>query len=147
VDKNGSKRKIKSISITNVLTEGVVPDELAKEIIKNHLLNPKEFWSPYPFPAVAMNDPTWLQNLPGNSWGFYSQGLTSLRSLLWMDRYGFSKQAEDVMEKWLKAWVGSSTIQYGQELHPINGIPSESSQYYSSCMIYMLYAMKRLYNI
>ena len=144
VDKNGEMRKIKSISLTSLFIEGVLDRDLGREIFELHLHNPLEFWAPFPFPAVAMSDPTWVQNLPGNSWGFYSQGLTALRTLLWMERYGFSSEMEEMMHRWIAAWCASTTTQFGQELHPLTGEPSRCSQWYSSCMLYFLHALKRL---
>lgn len=147
VDKNGSKRKIRSCSITNVFTEGVLDYDLGNEIFERYLHNEKEFWTPYPFPAVSVSDPLWIQKLPGNSWGFYSQGLTALRSMRWMEKYGRTAEMEEIMRRWVAAWCASETTQFGQELHPITGEPSKCSQWYSSCMLYFLYAIKRLYGI
>ena len=83
-----------------------------------------------------------MQNLPGNSWNFYSQGLTVLRALRWMEYYGRSKEMEEIMAKWVAAWSRSNTVMFGQELHPINGEPS-----CSACMLYFLYAIRRLYDV
>ena len=146
VDKCGRKRKIRSISITNVLTERVVDEALGGEIFERWLHNPKEFWTPYPFPAVSAGDPTWRQNLPGNSWGYYSQGLTALRSLRWMEAYGKGAELNQLLEKWVAAWTRSETP-FGQELHPLTGEPSQSSPWYSSCMLVYLYALRRLYGL
>ena len=30
--------------------------------------NPREFWTPYPFPSMAISDPASVQDLEGNSW-------------------------------------------------------------------------------
>lgn len=147
VDKNGNMRKIRSISITNVLSEGVCDFDLANRIFERYLHNPNEFWTPYPFPAVSVSDPEWVQNLNGNSWNFYSQGLTALRSMRWMPKIGRTQEMEEVMDKWLAAWANSNSTRFGQELHPITGEPSECSQYYSSCMLYLLHSMRRLYGI
>lgn len=147
VDKNGKQRKIRSISITNVFCEGVVDYDLGNEIFERHLHNPREFWTPYPFPAIAVNDACWVQNSDGNSWSFYSQGLTALRTLLWMEHYGRTKELEEMMSRWVEAWTNSTGTQFGQELHPITGKPSACSQFYSSCMLYYLHAIKRLYDI
>ncbi|MCQ2431863.1 MAG: hypothetical protein MJ175_04580, partial [Clostridia bacterium] len=137
----------RSISITNVLTEGVPGQELGNQISTRYLHYPKEFWTPYPFPAISSGDPAWVQNKSGNSWGFYSQGLTCLRSMLWMEKSGHAKEMEEVREKWVASWANSKTTQFGQELHPITGQPSDCSQYYSSCMLYFLHAIRRLYGI
>lgn len=147
VDRHGQRRKIKSISITNVFTEQVLDKSLGNVIFERYLHNPSEFWTPYPFPAVSIADAKWKQNLAGNSWNFYSQGLTVLRSLRWMEKYGRAKEMEEVMEKWVEAWSRSDTIQFGQELHPLTGKPSVSSEWYSSCMLYFLHSIRRLYDI
>ena len=147
VDRHGRQRRVKSISITNVFTEGVLDFDLGNQIFERYLHNPNEFWTPYPFPAVSVSDPTWVQNLPGNSWGFYSQGLTALRTLRWMEKYGRAAEMEEVMVRWVDAWSRSRTTRFGQELHPVTGEPSESSEWYSSCMLYFLHAIRRLYGI
>lgn len=147
VDKHGEKRKIRSIFLTNVISEGIMEPALVEETAKRYLFNENEFWTPYPMPAVSSSDPKWVQNLPGNSWGFYSQGLTGLRSMRWMPRYGYSAQMEEMMCRWVSAWSQSTTTQFGQELHPITGVPSECSQWYSSCMLYYLHALRILFDI
>ena len=39
------------------LWAGIASEEQAREIIFNELLNPEEFWSPYPIPALAISEP------------------------------------------------------------------------------------------
>lgn len=147
VDRHGRMRKIRSISITNVISEGVMEPALANEVFERYLHNENEFWTPYPFPSVSSSDPLWVQNLPGNSWGFYAQGLTALRTLRWMPALGHTAEMEEIMRRWVSAWSRSKTTLFGQELHPITGEPSVSSQWYSSCMLYYLHALRRLYDI
>ena len=144
VDKNGNKRKYLSISITNVLTERALEPELAELIYNKHLRNPDEFYTEYPFPAMAKSDPSFKQNKKGNSWGFYSQALTILRCTRWMDYYGKGKDFDEILEKWIAQWTFENEIMFGQELHPLTGKPSNCSQWYSSCMLVYIYAVKRL---
>lgn len=144
IDKNGNKRKHLSISITNVLTEHLPDRELAQEIIDRHLLNPQEFYTEYPFPAIAKSDIGFKRNKEGNSWNYYSQALTALRCTQWMDYYGYSKEFDAILEKWVRQWAFSEKIMFGQELDPFTGEPSESSAWYSSCMLVFVYAVRRL---
>jgi len=144
VDKHGKQRKCKSIMITNMFSENVLSFDLGNEIFERYFLDPDEFGTPYPYPGVAVSDPTFHMNLPGNSWGYYSQGLTMLRSLRWMEKYGRKKELEENMLKWISAWCASDSIQFGQELDPFTGKPSQSSEYYSSTMIFFLESAKRL---
>src|ERR1019366_4544626 len=46
--------------------------------------NPKAFWSPFPLPSLAMDDPLFVRSIPPNSWGGASQALTALRAPRWM---------------------------------------------------------------
>ena len=106
--------------------------------------NPDEFYTEFPFPAIAKSDIGFERNREGNSWNYYSQALTLLRCTRWMDYYGFSKDFDTVLEKWVRQWAFSETILFGQELDPFTGEPSVCSQWYSSCMLVYIYAVKRL---
>jgi len=144
IDRNGNKVKCRSISITNLFCESVLDMDTAKRIFYKYLDNPQEFKTNYPYPAVSISDPLWQQNLPGNSWGFYSQGLVALRTLRWMDKYGFSEQLEENMKRWVSAWCLTDKLNFGQELHPITGEPSTCGNWYSSTMLYFIHSLKRL---
>ncbi len=144
VDRNLHRRKIKSIAITSLFCEHVLEVWDAQKIFLRYFEDAREFRTPYPYPSLSVSDPHWAQNKPGNSWNFYSQGLTALRSLRWMDRYGFGYQQKENMRAWVAAWTNSQSTRFGQELHPLTGAPSNASAYYSSTMLYYLYALERL---
>jgi metal-dependent amidase/aminoacylase/carboxypeptidase family protein len=62
-----------------------------------------------------------------------------------MERYGFTEDFESLLTKWVEAWTTHyDSIKFGQELDPFTGIPSPSSQWYSSCMLLYVYAVRRL---
>ena len=143
-DKNGNHRKFRSIHISNVLSERVPDEEMAQRIYERHMKNPKEFWTPYPFPSMSISDPGSKQDRDGNSWGFYSQGLTTLRAMRWMDDYGHGDDLEYLMSRWVKAFTESQEMNFSQELHPITGKLSRSSEWYSSSMLVFLHAIRRL---
>lgn len=145
MDKHGRLRRIKSISITNVILEDVCSPALVDEIYERHLANPEEFATPYPFPSIAMNDPRTKAHLPGNDWGYYSMGLTALRTLRWMKRYGRTKEMHAMMRAWLTGWTNCiDTMPFGQELDPYSGKPSNCSSWYSATMLYFLHAAREL---
>lgn len=144
VDRFGIMRKCKSIHISNMFQEHVFSQEEADRIYTRHMKNPEEFWTPYPFPSIAINDPASKQDRPGNSWGFYTQGLTALRALRWMDHYGYGEDLEHIMRRWVDALASSDEIRFSQELHPITGVPSTSSQWYSSIMLFYVASCRRL---
>ena len=149
VDKNGNKRKFRSSTIFHLFIEKVLDKDADREIIDEiydrHINNPDEFRTPYPFPAMAINDPSCENHAPHNCWGYYSQGLIALRCTRWMDHYGWSKDFDMLCEKWVQAWTDCfDELKMGQELDPITGKPTKCSQWYSSCMLFYTYAAKRL---
>ena len=57
----------------------------------------------------------------------------------WMNENEMRKN----MRLWLDAWTASE-LPFGQELDPFTGAPSVCSPYYSSTMLFYLYAAKEL---
>lgn len=149
VDKNGRKRKYLSSTIFHLFMEGVLDREsdakMIDDIYKKHFSNPEEFATPYPYPSMAINDPACIGHKDGNCWGYYTQGLIALRATLWMEKYGLSEDFDRLCSTWVEAWTKHfDYIKLGQELDPVTGVPSRSSEWYSSCMLFYLYASKRL---
>ena len=144
VDRNGNIRRHRSIHIANLFQEHLLDGEMAEKIYNRYTRNPNEFWTPYPFPSMSVSDPGFAQIRDGNCWSFYSQGLTALRAMRWMDHYGKSDDLEYIMKQWVSAFVNSDTMNFGQELHPITGCPSNSSEWYSSSMLLFIHSVRRL---
>lgn len=144
VDRFGNKRRHRTIHIANLFQEQVLPQPLADRIYDRYLRNPAEFWTPYPFPSLSVADPDFRQEAAGNDWGFYAQGLTALRALRWMDAYGKGDDLKILMRAWVQAFTASQDLFFTQELHPLSGVPSQSSAWYSSSMLFYLHAVRRL---
>ncbi len=149
VDKHGNKRKYLSSTVFHLFLEKVLTweedGEMIRRIYSEHIKNPKEFWTEYPFPSMAISDPSLKRNAKGNCWGYFSQGLIALRCTRWMDAYGWGEDFDHLCERWLEAWTRAyDTFKLGQELDPFTGKPSECSEWYSSCMLFYVYAARRL---
>ncbi len=144
VDKNGNKRKIKTIGLTTLFVSEFLDKEEGKRLFKKYFTSPEYFGTEYPYPSVAVKDKAFCKNAQGNSWNYYSQGLTMLRTLLWMDDYGLSDYLESNMEKWVTALTLNDGMPFCQELDPFTGKPSTASPYYSSAMLFYLLSLKRL---
>lgn len=149
VDKNNEKRRVLSSTILHLFLEKVLDKEedqdLIRTLLERHVFNPKEFWTAYPFPSVAVSDPTSKEHTPANSWGYFSEGLIALRATRWMDDYGLSKEFDLLAERWVDAWTRCyDDMKLAQELDPMTGLPSPSSEWYSSTMLFYLYAAERL---
>ena len=149
VDKKGNIRKYLSSTIFHLFMEKVLDKqedaELINKIYTKHIKNENEFWTEYPFPSMAVSDPSTKDHADRNCWGYFSQALTALRCTRWMDYYGYEKDFDILCEKFLSAWTKCyDTLKLGQELDPITGQPSECLEWYSSCMLFYLFAAKRL---
>ena len=149
VDRNDKKRKYKSSTIFHLFLERVLDKETDKEITdriyREHIKNPEEFWTPYPFPSMAVNDPSVSRHKSPNSWGYYTQGLIVLRCSRWMDYYGYAEDYDYILEKWIEAWtVHYDKIKLAQEIDPMTGVPTVSSEYYSSTLLGYVYGTRRL---
>jgi len=143
VDRRGRKRKFLSIAISNVFQEHVLDRDAAEAIYARHMKNPDEFWTPYPFPSMAISDPGSKKDRDGNSWGYYSQALTALRCSRWMDFYGHGADYDELLSRWVEA-ITRSEMNFSQELDPVTGEMSKSSEWYSSALLLYVYACRRL---
>ena len=149
VDRHGRKRKYKSSTIFHLFLERVLDPEVDKALInriyREHIKNPEEFWTPYPFPSMAVNDPSCVHHADRNCWGYYTMGLIVLRATRWMDAYGWGTDYDTICEKWLEAWTRQfDMVPLGQEIDPITGEATPCSPWYSSGMLSYLYAAHRL---
>lgn len=152
IDRNGNKRKYLSSTVLHLFLEKVLDRnadrELVMRIYEKHLKNPAEFWTPYPFPSMAINDESCKNHADFNCWGYYTQGLIVLRCTRWMDFYGKSDDLNYICEQWLKAWTECfDRVKLGQEIDPVTGKPTKCSEWYSSCMLMYLYSARRLKKI
>lgn len=149
VDKNGNQRKYLSSTIFHLFMEGVLEPsedrEIIEKIFNRYIASEKHFATPYPYPAMSVSDPSWKKHTEHNCWGYFSQGLIALRCTRWMDKYGYTKEMDHLCHQFIKAWTDCfDYLKLGQELDPITGQPSVSSEWYSSTMLMYLYSAKRL---
>ena len=99
-----------------------VPDaDMAGRFVREHLLNPNEFWTPMPLPSVAANDPL-FRNEPTNCWTGQPEGLTYQRAVRALENYGFLPEIARIGRKLLSAaWEGRA---FSQQYDPFTGAPS-----------------------
>jgi hypothetical protein len=125
LDSDNKFVRVRSCVITRVLGEHVLkPDVRSDQVIfrnvwEKQLHNPKAFWSPFPFPSIALNDPTFVWPIMPNSWGGPAQALTALRAPRWMPYYGKAKEMEYLMRQWTTA-IADSGVDY-QQMNPVTG--------------------------
>lgn len=111
--------RIRGDVITRVLGEHVVDQKLFETIYSRQIHNPSAFWAPYPFPSIALDDPTFVRPIPVNSWGGAAQALTALRAPRWMEHYEKPADLAHVMQKWVEAILKAD--KFLQQIDPQSG--------------------------
>ena len=117
--------KVRGTAITRVLGEHVLKPEIPSDrkifdaVWRHQIHNPKAFWSPFPFPSIALNDPAFVRPIPRNSWGGAAQALTALRAPRWMEHYGKRSELHHLMRQWVDALAASHGFR--QQMDPISG--------------------------
>jgi hypothetical protein len=121
---NGHFVPIRSVANLRVLGEHVLRLDNHRErhmfeaLWERHLHNPAAYWTKYPFPSIALNDPAFVRPLKYNSWGGPSQALTALRTLRWMEHYGQGEALKELMARWCEAIMRDG---FYQQLDPDSG--------------------------
>lgn len=101
---------------------GSLSQGMADAFVRNHLLNPREFWTPFPLPSVAADDPA-FRNAPENNWSGQPEGLTYQRAILALERYGYHSLVTELGKKLIAA-VDRSGCRFTQQFDPFTGEPS-----------------------
>ncbi len=135
--------KVRGTAITRVLGEHVLKLEIPSDrkifdaVWHRQIHNPKAFWSPFPFPSVALNDPAFVRPIPRNSWGGAAQALTALRAPRWMEHYGKRAELHHLMRQWVEALAASHGFR--QQMDPVSGefTMADPSGYSPAALVYL----------
>ena len=144
VDRDGHFRRHYSIAAMTVFQEHAADKATFERVYQRHFKNPEEFWTPFPFPSMSKADPMFEKRKSGNDWGYYSQALTALRALRWMDEYGKDADLTELLKRWVMGLANARENVFSQELDPLTGEASCSSRGYSSALLLYLHGLKRL---
>jgi len=135
VDADNNFIRIRGDVLTRVLGEQIVDQSMFDRIYTRHIKNQNAFWTPYPFPSIAADDPTFVHSLPPNSWGGASQALTALRTPSWLEHYGKSKDLKYFMERWVDAILRAPDFM--QQMNPWTGEFSTSEGYSPTMCVFI----------
>lgn len=146
---DGSFVRVRSVANLRVLGEHVlrlgVPRErkMFDALWTRQIHNPKAYWTNYPFPSIALDDPKFVRPIPRNSWGGAAQALTALRTLRWMEHYGKLREQRILMKGWCDAIVRAGA--FSQQMNPDTGeFTQPDPGGYSPCALVFLHFAKRL---
>jgi hypothetical protein len=120
--------------------------DMANRFVGEHLLNPKEFFTPFPLPSIAVNDPAFRNN-SANDWSGQSEGLTYQRTVRALENYGYLSELTLFGEKLIDN-VGKGNT-FPQQFDPFTGEFSEadSRTSYGPTALSVLEYISRLYGI
>jgi len=93
--KNGSWVDVMTVDHFMPLFAGVASHERAETLVRRHLLNPREFWTPFPVPSVSLSDENFeLDMWRGPTWINYNYLI--VRGL---ERYGYLSEASSLARR------------------------------------------------
>ena len=121
-DKNGHVMPTLVHNNLRCMYWGSFSQDMADRFVQEHLTNPEEFWTPFPLPSVAVNDPL-FRNAPENNWSGQSEGLTYQRAILALERYGYEPLVTALGKKLLDALIRGGYV-FTQQFDPFTGEPS-----------------------
>ena len=121
-DKYGNVINILCHNTLRCMYWGSLSPVMAERFVYKHLLNPREFWTPFPLPSVAVCDPA-FRNAPENSWSGQPEGLTYQRAILALENYGYHSIVTRLGEKLIQA-IAENGFRFTQQFDPFTGKPT-----------------------
>ena len=118
-DKNGKTVPVLCHNTLRCMYWGSISQGMADQFVKRHLLNPSEFWTPFPLPSVAADDPA-FRNAPENNWSGQPEGLTYQRAILALERYGYERIVTALGRRLIDA-VYRNGCRFTQQYDPFTG--------------------------
>ena len=128
---------------------GSISKDMADRFVKEHLLNPEEFWTRMPLPSVAVNDPL-FRNVTTNNWSGQAEALTYQRAIRALENYGYEELIPQLGRKLFEA-IGEECV-FVQQYDPFTGAPSkvchtEEQDAYGPAMLSVLEYAARMHGI
>ena len=123
---------------------GLFYPDMAERFVREHLLNPEEFWTPMPLPSIAANDPL-FRNIRGNNWSGAPEGLTYQRAIRALEQYGFYRILTAVGLKLLEAVKRSGV--FTQQYDPWTMEPTGDGDEYGPTALSVLEYIARFYGV
>lgn len=145
VDAQGEFVRVRGDALTRVLDEGIVDSQDFATIYARHIRNPAAFWTPYPLPSIAADDPHFNHDIPHNSWGGASQALTAMRAPRWFNRYAKFADLWHLMTRWVLAFTTYGA--FSQQMNPWTGQFDGQGRDYSPAMLVLLDFTTRLHGV
>lgn len=124
-DRDGNNEFLDTLIHNNlrVMYHGGFDTYMADRFVKEHLLNPAEFWTPMPLVSIAANDPL-FRSVGYNNWSGQPQGLTYQRAIRALNNYGHHELVPVLGEKLCGALASQEPCVFTQQFDPYEAVPS-----------------------
>ena len=130
-EKTGRLNKIKSVAGFMPLWAGAAPEERAKRLVREHLMNEAEFWLPYPVATWSRSEPDYYQERRGGecTWMGATWIPTNYMVFRGLIHYGYPEEARALAAKTFEFVVSEADLREyyngetgsGQGLNPFWG--------------------------
>lgn len=140
-DAKGNHIKVRGDVISRIFFSRILSQARFDRIFDRHIKDPHSFWTPYPLPSIAADDPLFNADFSHNSWNGASQALTALRSTEWFEYYGKTEDHHYLMSQWVSAIIHAP--EFMQQMNPWTGL-FNTSPAYSPCMLALIRFANRL---
>jgi hypothetical protein len=131
------------------MTQGMFTQEMADDFIGRHLMNPAEFFTPYPIPSTAINDPT-FHNVDKateySTWSGPSMGLTLQRSVRALENYGHYAELGLIGKRLLER-IGREPGKFPVQFNPITGDAVARVGCYGPMVLATMEYFSRMYGV
>jgi hypothetical protein len=120
--------------------------DMADRFVREHLLNPEEFFTPFPLTSIAVNDPAFRNNSE-NDWSGQPEGLTYQRTIRALENYGYLSELTLFGRKLINNLGRRNT--FPQQFDPFTGefSEAESRTSYGPTALSTLEYISRFYGI
>lgn len=150
-DRDSNGKILPTLNQLNIraMTQGLFTRQMADDFIKHHLMNPKEFFTPYPIPSTAINAPTFLNTDKANeyaTWAGPSQGLTLQRCVRALENYGHYVEIGLIGERLLQR-IGKEPVQFPVQFNPLTGESVARSGPYGPMILATMEYYTRMYGV
>jgi hypothetical protein len=136
---------ISTLSVNNLalLYFGVADKTMAEELVKNHICNPEEFWTPMPLPTLAQSH---SQFNACHEFCGPPRGTTYRRAIRALEKYGYYSLVTEIGEQLLAATSAHECFPTCFDL--ITGAPSSAAPCdHTPTASAVLEAIKRFYGV
>ena len=112
-----------SVTLENLfmMYYGALDSEIADKFVKRHLMNPEEFYTPFPLPFFPVNSPE-FSNDPTHRFGGQATGVSYRRVIRALEKYGYYRELTHIGSRFLSSL--SDSLAFAEQYDPFTGAPS-----------------------